>query len=99
MAIVLSSSVAYGLNSPCKEMLFVCTSRDIKYKAKSWSEMFGNNVMKLLGAQINLWLNREGSWCRPNCFRAWATLAIVAVWASFWVSAAIGAGRKYAQLE
>jgi len=39
-SLVFVCTLAYGLNSPCKEMLYVRTSRDIKYKAKAWSEMY-----------------------------------------------------------
>merc|ERR1719356_1509733 len=83
-SIVVSSIIAYGLNSPCKEMLYVRTSREIKYKAKSWSEMYGNQVMKLVGAQMNLWVNLESPACTPNCFRPGATATVGATWVLAW---------------
>merc|ERR1719210_2340317 len=67
-ALVIASSMAYGLNSPVKEILYTRTSREVKYKAKSWSEMYGNELMKLLGSQINLWVNNENDKCVPDCF-------------------------------
>merc|ERR1719221_624832 len=88
VSLVLVCIVAYGLNSPCKEMLYVRTSRDIKYKAKSWSEMFGNEVMKMFGAQINLWVNLESDACKPNCFHSGATAGIVIGWVVVWAAVA-----------
>merc|ERR1719379_544978 len=75
--VVIASTVAYGLNSPCKEILYVRTSGEIKYKAKSWSEMYGNQVMKLLGSQVNLWVNRNSPSCGNSCFHPLPTTAVV----------------------
>jgi len=98
-ACIAASVMAYGLNSPIKEMLYIRTSREIKYKAKSWSEMYGNELMKLLGAQINLWVNNENQGCLPDCFRNVSTAIIVAVWVSVWLGVAVKAGREHSRLE
>eukprot|EP00411_Alexandrium_monilatum_P122332 CAMPEP_0175633402 /NCGR_PEP_ID=MMETSP0097-20121207/628_1 /TAXON_ID=311494 /ORGANISM="Alexandrium monilatum, Strain CCMP3105" /LENGTH=457 /DNA_ID=CAMNT_0016938949 /DNA_START=36 /DNA_END=1406 /DNA_ORIENTATION=+ len=98
-AVVTASVLAYGLNSPCKEMLYIRTSREIKYKAKSWSEMYGNELMKLFGAQLNLWVNRETASCRPHCFHNYSTLGIVVVWVAVWLAVVVHLGREHAQLE
>jgi len=98
-AVVTSSVIAYGLNSPCKEMLYIRTSREIKYKAKSWSEMYGNELMKLLGAQINLWVNNDNDTCRPDCFHEFPTLIIVVLWISVWLSVAWRVGSEHRRLE
>merc|ERR1719401_2065133 len=83
---MVSSTIAYGLNSPTKEMLYVRTSREIKYKAKGWSEMYGNQLIKLFGAQVNLWVNDDKSSCRPNCFHPLTTLVICSAWVVVWSS-------------
>mmetsp|Transcript_147446 Transcript_147446/g.456110 ORF Transcript_147446/g.456110 Transcript_147446/m.456110 type:complete len:467 (-) Transcript_147446:9-1409(-) len=98
-ALFVSNVVAFGLNSPCKEMLFILTSREIKYKAKSWSEMYGNQLMKLFGAQLNLWVNRESSHCRPYCFQHYTTLGVVAAWVAVWLAVVLRLGREHARLE
>jgi ATP/ADP translocase len=98
-AVVVASVIAYGLNSPCKEMLYVRTSRDIKYKAKSWSEMYGNQVMKLLGAQLNFWVNRRSSACGDSCFHPLITIGVVAVWVCLWLGIAMRLGGDHARLE
>lgn len=96
---VIASIVAFGLNSPCKEMLFTRTSRDIKYKAKSWSEMWGNNFMKLLGSQINLWLNKSNSSTCVTCFKKFPTLGITIGWVILWIGIVVGVKGKFNQLE
>jgi len=97
--LVLSCIVAYGLNSPCKEMLYIHTSKDIKYKAKSWSEMYGNQIMKLLGAQMNLWVNREADICAPHCFQQRTTAVVASVWVSLWIWVALALASQHRQLE
>lgn len=91
--------VAYSLNSPSKEILFVRTSREIKYKAKSWSEMYGNNVMKIMGAQINMWVNNESAACKPDCFHPGPTFAISGVWVSLWIGVVFKVGKQFQELE
>ncbi len=34
-------ALSYSLNNPCKEMLYNPTSTDVKFKAKSWIDIFG----------------------------------------------------------
>lgn len=97
--VVFASTVAYGLNQPCKEMLIVRTSRDIKYKAKAWSEMYGNQLMKMLGAQVNLWVNNDQVSCRPNCFHPFPTMSIVLGWVVVWWVVAEKAGSTYTKLD
>jgi len=98
-SLVLACVLAYGLNSPCKEMLYVRTSKDIKYKAKSWSEWYGNQLMKLLGSQINLWVNRETVSCGSHCFNSHATGYIAGAWALLWLVVAFTMGRHHTALE
>jgi len=99
VALILVCILAYGLNSPCKEMLYVRTSREIKYKAKSWSEMYGNQLMKLLGAQINLWVNREADSCQPRCFHSLSTALVASVWVVLWIAVAAKIGAQHRELE
>merc|ERR1712014_79295 len=90
---------AYGLNSPCKEMLYVRTSKEIKYKAKSWSEMYGNNFMKFLGSQVNLWLNAQRPECLPHCFHGRGTGLITGSWVAVWMGVVLLLNRQYTQME
>lgn len=98
-AVIFASVISYGLNQPCKEMLYVRTSTDIKFKAKSWSEMYGNQLMKMLGAQVNLWVNNDQVSCRPNCFHPFPTMSIVLGWVVVWWVVAEKAGSTYTKLD
>jgi ATP:ADP antiporter, AAA family len=43
---------SYALNNPCKEILYQPTSPSVKYKAKSWIDIFGARGSKALGSVV-----------------------------------------------
>lgn len=47
---VIHRALTYALNNPCKEILYIPTSKDVKFKAKSWLDMFGARLAKASGA-------------------------------------------------
>jgi len=49
---VALKGLSYALNNPCKEIMYVPTSKDVKYKAKSWIEAQGGRSAKALGSVI-----------------------------------------------
>ena len=51
--IVIAKGINYVLNQPAKEMLYIPTTRAIKYKAKAWIDMFGLRSAKMSGALVN----------------------------------------------
>merc|ERR1711918_63793 len=92
------NAVGYGLNGPSREMLYVKTSRDIKYKAKSWSDMYGNFIQKSIGSLVNLYFNREEDDCKPECFNRSFTGAFSCGWVVIWAAAALRVGLSHAEL-
>lgn len=52
-SMVTIKALSYGFNNPVKEIMYIPTSDAIKFKAKSWIEMFGNRSSKAGGATIN----------------------------------------------
>lgn len=52
-AMVIIKGLSYALNNPCKEIMYIPTSKDVKYKAKSWIDMFGGRSAKATGSGIN----------------------------------------------
>lgn len=52
-AMVVLKGMSYALNKPCVEIMYIPTSRDIKFKAKSWIDAFGSRLAKSFGAAIN----------------------------------------------
>lgn len=52
--VVLSAkALSYVLNQPAKEVLYIPTSRSIKYKSKAWIDMFGLRFSKACCSVIN----------------------------------------------
>src|SRR3990167_240368 len=49
---VCVKGLSYAINNPSKEMLYIPTSPDVKFKVKSWIDMFGSRSAKALGAVI-----------------------------------------------
>jgi ATP:ADP antiporter, AAA family len=52
--IVLAKAVNYALNQPTLKQLYIPTSKDTKYKAQAWIEMFGGRFSKGSGSYINM---------------------------------------------
>ncbi len=50
---VFAKAVNYALNQPTLKQLYIPTSKDTKYKAQAWIEMFGGRGSKGAGSFIN----------------------------------------------
>ena len=50
---LVAKALAYALNQPAKEVLYIPTSRSIKYKSKAWIDMFGIRFSKASGSILN----------------------------------------------
>ena len=53
VAMIMLKGFSYALNKPCVEIMYIPTSSDIKFKAKSWIDVFGSRFAKSFGAAIN----------------------------------------------
>ncbi len=53
IAMIFLKGFSYALNKPCVEIMYIPTSRDIKFKTKSWIDAFGSRFSKAIGASIN----------------------------------------------
>ncbi len=51
-AMVLIKGVGYAVNNPTKEIMYIPTSKDAKFKSKGWIDTFGSRFAKAGGAQI-----------------------------------------------
>lgn len=92
IVLVFVNVVQYALNGPCREMLYVRCTKDVKYKAKSWADMYGNIMQKTIAAQINLHVNDptfnpvfSGSYCTG--------------WVAVWIVIAASLGLYHKTLE
>lgn len=50
---VVLRAMNYGFNVPLREMLYIPTVKDIKFKSKAWTDSFGKTFSKASGAGIN----------------------------------------------
>jgi AAA family ATP:ADP antiporter len=50
---LISKALGYALYQPAKEMLYIPTSKNIKYKSKAWIDMFGLRFSKATGSGFN----------------------------------------------
>jgi AAA family ATP:ADP antiporter len=70
----------YALIQPSKEQLYIPTSKESKYKAKAWIDMFGSRSSKGMGAAINTWrevVSDEMFMMVTACL----SMGMIAVWA------------------
>jgi AAA family ATP:ADP antiporter len=51
-AMIALKAASYSLNNPTKEMLYQPTSAAVRYKAKSWIDIFGARGSKALGSVV-----------------------------------------------
>lgn len=47
-------SFNYAFNHPSREILYIPTTKDIKFKAKAWSDAFGTRMAKSFGSLFNV---------------------------------------------
>ena len=51
-AMMMLKGFSYALNNPTKEILYQPTSQGVKYKSKSWIDIFGARGSKALGSIV-----------------------------------------------
>lgn len=90
---VLGKGLSYAVNNPSKEMMYIPTSKEVKYKAKSWIETFGSRGSKAAGGAISKKIVKGGLdavMVQGNIIG----LAIIGIW----TAAAVFVGNKNAKL-
>jgi len=92
VSIIAMNTFGYGLNGPSREMLYVKTSRSMKYKAKSWSDMYGNSGMKSIASIINGYFNAKDN---PA---AALTSSIASGWVIMWLLIVQWVGMQHKSL-
>jgi len=91
-AMVAIKGLSYALNNPCKEILYIPTSKDAKFKAKGWIDTFGSRSAKGSASGINIALGKS----LPNLlfYGSIVSLGIV----GFWILVALYVGRTNQKL-
>jgi AAA family ATP:ADP antiporter len=88
---VVIRGLNYALNQPAKEQLYIPTSRQSKYKAKAWIDMFGSRMAKGVGSSVHI--------LRPVLQLAFVGVSslICSGLVAVWVFAALFVGKRHAQ--
>ena len=90
----LDNSFSYSINQSAKEALYVPTTRDEKYKAKAFIDMFVQRFAKAVAVGVSLGITmvfREFSHLR---WLSGFTIAVIALW----IFAVLYAGRKFREM-
>jgi AAA family ATP:ADP antiporter len=90
---VVIRALHYGFNGPVREILYIPTSKDIKFKSKAWIDSFGRTLSKTSGSAFN-YIYRNAAYLALTRLNAFIIIALSGVWtvATFFV------GRKYTKV-
>jgi AAA family ATP:ADP antiporter len=72
---LIAKALGFALNQPSKEMLYIPTSKNIKYKSKAWIDMFGQRLAKASGMFVNRFIGPFVA------LTSTLTIGLVVVWA------------------
>lgn len=87
--LVILRAFNYALNHPTREVLYIPTTKEIKFKSKAWTDAFGSRIAKSFGSVFNVLLKHTS--------RATALLSSLFLnlgLASLWLVIAYLLGRK-----
>ena len=89
---VMCKSTNYSFNQPTKEQLYIPTSKDSKYKAKAWIDMFGVRFSKGFGSYLNTYKVILGP-----LFFTMASLGLSIVLIIAWINIALFLGKNHSK--
>jgi AAA family ATP:ADP antiporter len=92
VSMIIFKSLNYTLNNPVKELLYLPTSTDIKYKAKSFIDGLGSRMTKSMGSIINDGLKENKE--QLFIYGSLVSMGVIGLWALV----AVYVGKKYNQL-
>lgn len=75
-AMVITRGLTYALNNPCRDMMYIPTSRDVRFKTKGWVDTFGSRSAKGLGGFIFSFLFVIAPIISLALAGAWAVVAV-----------------------
>ncbi len=85
IVMVILRALQYGFNYPTREILYIPTVKDIKFKSKAWIDSFGRGFSKLSGSTCNIFFQTTGSF------------NVTLILSSMWIFVAMLVGKKYTQ--
>lgn len=95
---MLVTATSYAVNNPTKEMMYIPTSKDAKFKVKGLVDMFGSRTAKMGGMNIGGALNVKGQPLASIANLMGMGTIISLGFIGIWLLVAIYVGQKNAQL-
>lgn len=93
IVVIFGKGLSYAVNNPAKEMMYIPTSKDAKFKAKGWIDMFGGRSAKAGGSIITDALKHDAA-----TLMGMGTLISLGLIGLLWLPAAMYVGNKNEQL-
>jgi len=90
---VVLRALNYGFNHPLREILFIPTTKDIRFKSKAWIESFGRTLSKSTGSTFNYIMTFFAS----SYVCVIAASVISGIVTIIWAFTALLVGKKYTQ--
>lgn len=90
--LIIAKGLGYAVNNPVKEIMYIPTSKDVKFKSKGWIDMFGSRTAKQTGAQVTNAFKHNIP--ELMMYGTMASLGLTVIW----IMAAIYVGNKNRQL-
>lgn len=89
---MIAKGLSYSLNNPAKEMMYIPTSKDAKFKSKGWIDMFGSRSSKAIASAFNNSLKSS-----PHALMAIGTIISLG-FIGVWIITAIFVSSKFNKL-
>jgi len=93
MVMIVIKGLSYALNNPTKEVIYIPTTKDIRFKAKGWIESFGGRTAKAGGSVINAAFSKH----LPELLLFGTLISLGVV--GGWIIAANLLGKKFNSLQ
>lgn len=90
MALVLIKALNYALNHPTREVLYIPTTKAIRFKAKAWSDAFGSRFGKSAGSAFNILIKRSSTH-----FASLAGMGVSCSLIAAWIFGSYALGKKF----
>lgn len=89
---IIAKGLSYSLNNPVKEILYIPTSKDAKFKTKGWIDAFGARSSKAMGSAFTNMIKHS-----PKALLHYGTILSLG-FIGIWFLIAVVIGRKCHQL-
>jgi AAA family ATP:ADP antiporter len=89
---IIAKGLGYAINNPTKEIMYIPTSKDVKFKSKGWIDMFGSRSAKGAGSTVTNTFKHNIA--DLMVYGTFISLGLTAIW----ILAALFVGTKNRQL-